>query len=137
MGVDTVDGNQVCTNSCMIKTIDLMKCETKDLTFESEWSIKASRNDYIHGLVLYWTVEFSACHERTGFTTAPGANYTHWKQTVFYLTDSLTVNKGEELAGMIKCAPNSDNKRDLDFEISYEFYGQHSTLSNVQKYKMR
>jgi hypothetical protein len=38
---------------------------------------------------------------------------THWKQTVFYLEDTLTVCTGEELGGTLACRPNDKNPRDL------------------------
>ena len=71
------------------------------------------------------------------FITAPGAPYTHWKQTVFYLEEDITCKRGEELCGTIKVGQNKDNKRDLDFEVQYEFYGKLSQVSLQQKYKMR
>lgn len=39
----------------------------------------------------------------------PFARYTHWKQTVFYLSDSLTVKTNEELSGTFVCSPNQKN----------------------------
>lgn len=41
--------------------------------------------------------------------SAPDAPYTHWKQTVFYLEDYLTVRRGEELYGSISMKPNAKN----------------------------
>lgn len=40
---------------------------------------------------------------------APDAASTHWKQTVFYLEDYLTVKKGEEIFGSIAVRPNEKN----------------------------
>merc|ERR1719382_824324 len=91
--VDTVDCNQVVTNSCLIKEID------------------------IQTLVTYFNIEFTKCHKRVGFSTAPEARYTHWKQTVFYLDDYLTCKKGDEVTGVFSMKPNTRNIRDLDFEI--------------------
>jgi cyclopropane fatty-acyl-phospholipid synthase-like methyltransferase len=136
--VDSVDGRQVNSTHCKIHEIDLMTVEKEKVgSFEAEFSIKANRDDYIHAMVLYWTCEFSKCHTFTGFTTAPGATYTHWKQTVFYLDDDITCKRGEELAGTIKCTQNEKNKRDLDFEVRYEFYGELSQVSLIQQYRMR
>lgn len=42
-------------------------------------------------------------------TPAPDAPYTHWKQTVFYLEDYLTVRRGEEITGSIAMKPNEKN----------------------------
>lgn len=43
------------------------------------------------------------------FVAAPDAPYTHWKQTVFYLEDYLTVRRGEEITGSIAMKPNEKN----------------------------
>ena len=39
----------------------------------------------------------------------PFARYTHWKQTVFYLEDYLTVKANEEVSGKFVCNPNQSN----------------------------
>lgn len=39
----------------------------------------------------------------------PESPYTHWKQTVFYLDDYLTVKTGEEIFGTISMKPNVKN----------------------------
>ncbi|VDN35142.1 unnamed protein product [Cylicostephanus goldi] len=91
--VDVVDNAQVVTNNYCLK----------------------------EALVTFFTVEFSKCHKRTGFSTGPDVQYTHWKQTVFYLMDALTVKKGEEMTGYFSVAPNARNERDLDFKIKVNF----------------
>lgn len=46
---------------------------------------------------------------RVSSSSAPDAASTHWKQTVFYLEDYLTVKKGEEIFGSIAVRPNEKN----------------------------
>lgn len=70
-------------------------------------------------------------------TTSPLAKSTHWKQTVFYLEDSLTVCKDEVIKGQLKCVPNENNPRDLDFELQYEFKGKMCRSSSTLQYRMR
>lgn len=41
--------------------------------------------------------------------SAPEARYTHWKQTVFYFDDYLTVKTGEEIYGVMSIKPNKRN----------------------------
>lgn len=41
--------------------------------------------------------------------SGPESPYTHWKQTVFYLDDYLTVKTGEEIFGTISMKPNVKN----------------------------
>lgn len=56
---------------------------------------------------------FGVCHKPIRFSTSPCSRVTHWKQTVFYLEDTLTVCEGEEITGLIACKPNEKNPRDL------------------------
>jgi len=42
-------------------------------------------------------------------TIDPYAHYTHWKQTVFYMDDYITVKKGEEVNGVFHMKPNQRN----------------------------
>jgi len=136
--VDVVDQKQVNSTHCRIHSLDLYTTTKEDLKqFEVDFSVRVGRNDYVHALVLYWTCEFTKCHTFTGFSTAPNCPYTHWKQTVFYLNDSLTVNKGEVLSGKFRLSQNEKNKRDLDIEIDYKFDGDISQYNSTQKYRMR
>ncbi|XP_037098516.1 protein arginine N-methyltransferase 8-B-like isoform X2 [Syngnathus acus] len=114
--VDVVDPKQVVTSPCLLKV---------------------QRNDYVHALVTYFSIEFSKCHKKTGFSTAPDAASTHWKQTVFYLEDYLTVKKGEEIFGSIAVRPNEKNVRDLEFTLELDFKGQLCDAAISHDYKMR
>jgi protein arginine N-methyltransferase 1 len=91
----------------------------------------------LQALVTFFNIEFTKCHKRVGFSTAPEAPYTHWKQTVFYLEDYITAKKGEEIFGVFRMRPNMRNKRDLDFEIDVDFHGELCTLAEKNKYRMR
>ncbi|XP_034391383.1 protein arginine N-methyltransferase 8-B isoform X1 [Cyclopterus lumpus] len=135
--VDVVDRKQVVTNSCLIKEVDIYTVKTEDLSFTSAFCLQIQRNDYIHALVTYFNIEFTKCHKKTGFSTAPDAQYTHWKQTVFYLEDYLTVRRGEEIVGSIDIKPNEKNIRDLDFTFELDFKGQLCEAAISHDYKMR
>merc|ERR1712037_384382 len=135
--VDTVDCNQVVTNSCLIKEIDIQTCTKEDIPFTSPFHLQIKRNDYMQALVTYFNIEFTKCHKRVGFSTAPEARYTHWKQTVFYLDDYLTCKKGDEGSGVFSMKPNTRNVRDLDFEIKVDFNGELGSVSESNTYRMR
>ncbi|XP_039394235.1 protein arginine N-methyltransferase 8 isoform X2 [Mauremys reevesii] len=135
--VDIVDPKQVVTNACLIKEVDIYTVKTEELAFTSAFCLQIQRNDYIHALVTYFNIEFTKCHKKMGFSTAPDAPYTHWKQTVFYLEDYLTVRRGEEIYGSISMKPNAKNVRDLDFTVDLDFKGQLCETSISNDYKMR
>jgi hypothetical protein len=76
-------------------------------------------------------------HKPIIFSTSPHAKYTHWKQTVFYLSEPLTVCAGEEINGEIQCRPNSKNPRDLDIDIKYTFSNRHVEVDMLQHFRLR
>jgi len=83
--VDTCNANQMVAKSVKFKEFDLYTVKTEDLTFSSEFKITASRNDYMHAFLCFWSCEFSKTKGRIRFSTGPADEYTHWKQTIFYL----------------------------------------------------
>jgi len=74
--VDVVDRNQVVANSCLLKEIDIQTCTKDDIPFDSPFSLVVKRNDYVQALVTFFNIEFTKCHKRVGFSTAPEAPYT-------------------------------------------------------------
>ncbi|XP_042496105.1 probable protein arginine N-methyltransferase 1 isoform X3 [Macadamia integrifolia] len=135
--VDTVDQNQMVTNCQLLKTMDISKMSPGDVSFTAPFKLVAERNDYIHALVAYFDVMFTKCHKLTGFSTGPRSRATHWKQTVLYLVDVLTICEGETVVGSMTVAPNKKNPRDVGIMLKYSLNGQHSQVSRTQHYKMR
>ena len=117
--VDTVELKAVVTDPCAVITLDLYTVTPADLTFALPFNLSVRRTDYIHALIAWFDIEFSACHKPVRFSTGPHTKYTHWKQTVFYLSDVLTVEEGEQVQGQLACRPNDKNRRDLDIAINY------------------
>jgi len=125
--VDTVDVKTVVTDPVNILTLDLYTCTTADLAFKSNFELVARRDDFIHALVAWFDIDFTACHKPIRFSTGPHTQYTHWKQTVFYLKDVLTVHQGDKVQCSLHNRPNQKNKRDLDITIDYKFENQDPT----------
>ena len=136
--VDTVELKAVVTDPAAVITIDLYTCTVADLAFKLPFSLPVRRTDYIHAMISWFDIEFTACHKPVKFSTGPHTKYTHWKQTVFYLKDVLTVEAGEQVKGMLTCSPNKDNHRDLDIALEYETSPdeQGRAVSGKCEYKM-
>jgi len=136
--VDTVDIKAVVTDPTAVITLDLYTVTTADLAFSKSFSLKARRNDFVHALIAWFDIEFSKCHKPIRFSTGPHTKYTHWKQTVFYLHDVLTVEADEQIAGVLDNKPNDKNKRDLDIKITYrlETDDMHRQAQGEGIYKM-
>lgn len=135
--VDTVESDAVITNPCSIFELDINTVKKEDLSFASDFSVTAKRNDFCHAIISWFDISFSACHKPVQFSTGPHARYTHWKQTVFYTQDVFPITQGETLSGRLTCEPNAKNPRDLDIEIQYSLKGSHSSVSRTQPYRLR
>jgi protein arginine N-methyltransferase 1 len=135
--VDVVDQNQVITGTCSLLTIDINTIKCSDLDFKVPFRLVATRDDFCHAFVAAFDIEFSKTHKKIFFSTGPHAQYTHWKQTVFYLKDVISVKKGEEIRGEFSCKPNAKNPRDLDIVIDYHFEGEHDKVSATQQFFLR
>ena len=128
---------QICTHASILKRFDLKTMKKEDAAFASKFSLCATRNDFVHALVAYFDVDFNDCHRPVSFSTGPRSRATHWKQTIFYLKDTICMNAGEVIEGELKCSPNGKNPRDLDITIQYSLEGQNGTWNNSQDYKLR
>ena len=135
--VDVVDANHVLSDSQPILNVDILTCTKEDLAFTSPFRLRAQRNDYVHGFAAYFECAFTQVHKPIGFSTAPFAKYTHWKQTIFYTRQTLTICEGEEISGTISCKPNPNNNRDLDISMDVVFDGQHSKMDTKLEYRLR
>ncbi|ORM41786.1 Protein arginine N-methyltransferase 1 [Babesia sp. Xinjiang] len=135
--VDVVDNKTMNTTDCCVLDLDLHTCTLADLDFHSEFMIIVQRKDYIHALCFWFDVTFSACHMPLTLTTSPREQYTHWKQTVFYLPDDLIVDCGDKIKGMIAVRRNADNPRDLDVKLHYHHMGMNHSVENSHFYRIR
>lgn len=134
--VDTVELKSVVCDPAKVLHLDLKTCTVADLDFKSDFTLRASRNDYVHAFLGWFDISFDACHKPVKFSTGPHSRYTHWKSTVFYIPDSLMLSAGQEIKGSLSVAPNTKNHRDLDIGISWEVEGQDEAGKGEMKYKM-
>jgi protein arginine N-methyltransferase 1 len=135
--VDVVNAKAVVTDSVPILHLDILTCTKEDLEFSVPFSLRANRNDYMHGMVGYFECAFTQVHKPIGFSTAPSCRYTHWKQTIFYLQEDMIVCEGETMTGVMSCKPNKNNNRDLDIGLSLNFKGRHSEIESHMDYRLR
>jgi protein arginine N-methyltransferase 1 len=128
----------VVTDPTAVLTLDLYTVKVEDLAFTSPFTLDVRRDDFVHALIAWFDIDFTACHKPIRFSTGPHTKYTHWKQTVFYLKDVLTVQQGEQITGVIDNKPNDKNKRDLDVKITWKLETDDPlrSVSGAADYKM-
>ena len=118
--VDTVEMKACVTDPARVFTIDLYTVTVEELAFSAPFKLHAQRNDFIHAIIAWFDIDFTACHVPIKFSTGPHTKYTHWKQTVFYLREVLTVEAGEFVSGVLRSHRNAKKPRDLVISISYK-----------------
>ena len=89
--VDVVEPDQIATSAATVVSVDIRAMSKEDATFRVPFSLTAQRNDYVHAIVAYFDTSFTLGHKPLNLTTSPRAKPTHWKQTVFYLEDTITM----------------------------------------------
>lgn len=86
---------------------------------------------------IFFVVAWNSHYNHNMYNAGPKSRATHWKQTVLYLEDVLTICEGEIITGSMTIAQNKKNPRDVDIKLSYSLNGQHCKISRTQLYKMR
>lgn len=95
--VDSCNGDMINSSESMILDLDLVTMKKGDVEFSSAYELTFHRNDKVHALVAWFDTLFSDLTHPVTLTTSPYEDYTHWKQTVFYLDQNLIVRKGDKL----------------------------------------
>lgn len=134
--VDFVEPETINTIEYTLKVFDLYTVTAEDLEFSERFTLRATRNDYIHAFLCYFNVEFTACRNPISISTSPRGQQTHWKQTVFYLHDQISVRKGDRIDGIFSLRTNKSNNRDLEIDIEFNFTGETHKTQVLESYKM-
>lgn len=136
--VDTVEMKACVTDPTHIITFDLYTVTVDELAFSAPFTLNVQRSDYIHAVIAWFDIDFTACHVPVKFSTGPHTRYTHWKQTVFYLREVLTVDVGETVTGVLASKRNDKKPRDLDIRIDYKLETEDPTrqAAGFAEYKM-
>lgn len=137
--VDIVEGDAVISNTATLYDIDIKTVKVEDLNFVKNFRIVFNTDKIsCHALVAYFDIAFDqGLDTKVTFGTGPDDEYTHWKQTVFYLQDVVDVNCGGSLSATLTCAPNKGNPRDLDISIDYAYDCTSGSPSAKQEYRLR
>ena len=135
--VDSVDQKQVVSDVARMFHMDLHKVTVPELTWSSEFVLTAQRDDAVHALCVHFDTPFTAGHETVTLDTAPWKTQTHWRQTVLYLYNTLTVKRGEQIHVKLSQGPNAGNPRDLDISVRIDFDGALQSSHYDQDFRLR
>lgn len=94
--IECVPENKILSDPSLVLQLDLKTCTTKETEFFRAFHLKMTRDDKLTALVGSFDVEFQLDHTVI-LSTSPYQPPTHWKQTVFYLPEPMTVQTGQFL----------------------------------------
>ena len=67
--IDVVEDHAVVTDSCASITIDVTKIKKEELSFKSDFKLRALRNDLVHAFVAYFDIHFTMPNGTVSFST--------------------------------------------------------------------
>jgi len=132
--IEVVQKDKLISHPFVLKEFDLMKISVSDLELEEDFSLKVTRDGTLSALVGYFDIDFETKLDNpVHFSTSPSAVPTHWKQTVFFLKQPITVKEGDCVQGRLSCKKNLKDTRSLDIDITIDV---DDTTSYCQSYCM-
>jgi len=135
--VDTVPSNAIMSDYCCILDLDLVKMKQSEVNFSNFYSLKMNYTDNVHALVTWFDCCFSDLERPAVLSTSPFKNYTHWKQSVFYLDLPINARKGDVLYGSFCARQDKDNFRELNIKVSYHIDAPQCRKRFDQLYKFK
>ncbi|EDK47417.1 HNRNP arginine N-methyltransferase [Lodderomyces elongisporus NRRL YB-4239] len=130
--VDTVNNQALVTKSFKFFEFDINTVKKEELSFSKTFELEALANEQCHAYIVYWDAIFPG-KERVILPTGPMNQYTHWKQTVFYMDQVLDLKTGDKIKGSITAKPSTVNPREYDIDLEWDLKTAENDASREQK----
>lgn len=118
--IEAVKGEVVCSNSVVVKDLDLYSCDSRDFEFISNFELVMTKDCKVTAVVGYFESIFEqGLIHKVSLSTSPTSTPTHWKQTVFLLPDPVNVSCGQRIFGKVSCRRNRRDPRSLIIRIDF------------------
>lgn len=115
--VELVDKETIVTDTCVLKTFDMMTCTCDDVQFSQQFQLTLSENKPLTAFVGFFNCIFQSSSNKTvELNTSPFSPATHWKQTVFHLPEPISI-PGNQLEVKFTCHRIPKDPRSLKVTI--------------------
>lgn len=91
--IEICSSKNIVTNVAEIQTFDLYKVNTECVNFTAPFSLTVKKSGSLTVIIGYFDVFFDL-ENPVHFSTGPHATPTHWKQTVFSLSEPISITEG-------------------------------------------
>lgn len=135
--VEIVPPENVLSDRCTFKAIDINTVKAKELDFEAPFTVRTSRAGTCHGFVIAFDIDFDADlappkaefaaadapkkaepWEKVTFSTGCQTTPTHWKQAICLLDPPMELEEGAEITGSINMYRDDTASRTYHVDIA-------------------
>lgn len=92
--IEICNVNDIVTNVALIQDFDLYTVDTNYMNFTAPFSFTVKKTGSLTAIVGYFDTFFDL-ENPIKFSTGPHSQPTHWKQTVFSLSEPISITEGE------------------------------------------
>lgn len=114
--IEICNADELITNAVEIQAFDLYKVTKDRVNFSSPFEFKVKKTGSLTAIVGYFDIFFDLDNP-IHFSTGPYSPPTHWKQTVFSLSEPISITEGEILKGKLVCRRHVRDIRGLIITI--------------------
>ncbi|KAL7293838.1 hypothetical protein TKK_0012895 [Trichogramma kaykai] len=122
--IELCNAQDLVTSVAEIQSFDLYKVTTDCVNFSAPFSLKVKRSGSLTAIIGYFDVFFDDLDNPVHFSTGPHATPTHWKQTVFSLSEPISITEGEIVSGTLVCQRHIKDIRGLMVTIRIKDFSQ-------------
>jgi len=109
---------QIGPESCIME-IDIKTCKPSDACVNAHFTTQSQQLAYVHGFFVWFDVLFAGPVRHVTLSTSPSVGYTHWRQTIFYIDEPISVEQDTPIQGTIVAQPDTDNRRFVNIDLTY------------------
>jgi protein arginine N-methyltransferase 3 len=91
--IEFCNSKDIVTSVAEIQSFDLYQVTTDCVNFSSPFSLTVNRSGSLTAIIGYFDIYFDL-ENPVHFSTGPYATPTHWKQTVFSLSEPISITEG-------------------------------------------
>ncbi|XP_014217008.1 protein arginine N-methyltransferase 3 isoform X2 [Copidosoma floridanum] len=121
--IEICNSQDIVTTVAEIQSFDLYKATTDCVNFSSMFNLTVKRSGSLTAIIGYFDVFFDL-ENPVHFSTGPHATPTHWKQTVFSLSEPISITEGEVVTGKLICRRHVKDVRGLIVTIQIKDVSQ-------------
>lgn len=121
--IEICNPEELITSTAQLQLFDLYKVTTDSMNFSAPFELTVKKTGSLTAMVGYFDIFFDLDNP-IHFTTGPHSSPTHWKQTVFSLTEPISITEGEVLNGKLICRRHIKDVRGLIVTIQIKNVSQ-------------